>query len=277
MHLQMALDGLALNPALPQDMVRRLIAWRRGCGEVGKRPDLTPELADEMIDTGWHWLLHTLALNRALPDPARLRLARDPDTSVRSALVKGCDRGTVREVFELLLTDPEPQTRVYLAQSDALPDDLRESLAADPSPLVRAALGRWWAEAPEHVRRLLLTDAEDEVRAAACVNYRSRFSHPVPPPDLRPALIADPVTRAGAVRHLRLDAATAARLAADPDPEVRAQLARHPQLPPELPRPCSAPTPARGSGSASTPGRTRRSRCERPSTPGSRPRRIRST
>ncbi|MDX8054972.1 hypothetical protein SK571_36850 [Lentzea sp. BCCO 10_0798] len=234
MHLQKALEGLALNPALPEGMVRRLIAHRRGFGDVAARPDLTGELIDEIIAGGEHRLLHTLALNRALPDPVRLRLARHPDASVRSALVKGCDQGAAREVFELLLADPEPQTRAYLAQSDALPDDLRESLATDPSPQVRAALGRWWTEAPEHVRRLLLTDAEDEVRAAACATYHSRFPHPVPPPDLVPALIADPVTRAGAVRHLRLDAATAARLAADPDPEVRAQLARHPQLPPEL-------------------------------------------
>ena len=47
----------------------------------------------EIIDTDWHWLVHSLALNRALPGEDRLRLARHPDPSVRCAVVVGSERG----------------------------------------------------------------------------------------------------------------------------------------------------------------------------------------
>lgn len=84
------------------------------------------------------------------------------------------------------------------------------------------------------MRRLLLTDPEDAVRAGACATYYRRLPHPVPPADLLPKLLADPVTRAGAVRHCTLDADTARWLADDPDEEVRKELAKHPDLPPSL-------------------------------------------
>ncbi|MFJ8962141.1 hypothetical protein ACIRG5_22405 [Lentzea sp. NPDC102401] len=227
-HLQMALDGLALNPALPEGMIRRLIAHRQGSGEIGTRPDLTAELIDEMIATDWPRLLWSLAFNDGLPDSFRLRLARHPDDTVRAALASS---RASREVFELLLAAPEPHVREYLARNEAVPDDLRARLAADPSAKVRATLGEHWPDAPEHVRRTLLTDSDDQVRESACSVHHP---HPAPPPDLMPALLADPVTRAGVVRHLALDERTAHRLCADPDVEVRVELAKHPRLPPEL-------------------------------------------
>jgi hypothetical protein len=95
-HLSKALEGLAHIPALPAGMTRRLIACRRGFGEVAQRPDLTGDLIDEIIATGWHWLLHSLALNRELPGEARTRLARHPDVSIgrRSpSAVTGVPRG----------------------------------------------------------------------------------------------------------------------------------------------------------------------------------------
>ena len=36
-HLAAALDGLAENPALPRDLIGRLVAYQRGFGEVAKR------------------------------------------------------------------------------------------------------------------------------------------------------------------------------------------------------------------------------------------------
>ncbi|MFI6007102.1 hypothetical protein ACIA98_43495 [Streptomyces sp. NPDC051366] len=72
------------------------------------------------------------------------------------------------------------------------------------------------------------------VRAGACATYFRRIPHPVPPADLVPELLADPVTRAGAVRHCTLDTVTACWLADDPDDEVREELAEHPDLPPAL-------------------------------------------
>lgn len=232
-HLHKALDGLALNPALPAALVRRLLRCRQGFGQVAKRPDLTDDVIAEIVDGDRHRLVHSLALNRGLPDAFRMRLARHPEPAVRAALVVGSGAETAREVFALLIGDPDATVRECLAQSEQVPADLRAALAADPDPEVRAALARWWPRAPERVRRALLTDPVPDVRAAACSTYYARLPHPVPPPDLVPALLADPVTRAGAIRHAALDHDTAALLARDPDPDVRKEVAAHPGLPPE--------------------------------------------
>ncbi|MFD7654304.1 hypothetical protein ACFV4N_10045 [Actinosynnema sp. NPDC059797] len=233
-HLHEVLDDLALNPALPADLVRRMSRYPGGRGDVAQRPDLTDDVIAEIIEADRFRLVHSLALNRGLPDAFRVRLARHPDPGVRAAVVIGSGDGTSREVFELLADDPDPEVRKHLAENDHVPGDLRAARATDPDPEVRATVARWWTGAPERVRRALLTDPDPEVRAAACSTYYARLPHPVPPADLVPALLADPVTRAGAVRHAALDDDTAALLARDPDFEVRRQVAAHPGLPPRL-------------------------------------------
>lgn len=232
-HLDKVVEGLAGNPGLPPELVRRLFGWRGGFGDVARRADLTDDMIAEIIGIDDHWLTHSLALNPRLPHAFRMTLADHPDPGVRAALVVGADDGA-RELFERLMGDGDAGVREHLAQKEQVPADLRGRLATDPDPKVRVALAQWWAGAPEAVRRPLLTDPEDAVRAAACATYYRRLPHPVPPADLLPALLADPVTRAGAVRHCALDADTASRLADDPDPEVRKELAGHPDLPPPL-------------------------------------------
>ncbi|MFG2972084.1 HEAT repeat domain-containing protein [Streptomyces sp. NPDC048331] len=230
-HLDEVVEALASNPALPPALVRRLFGHRNGFGAVAKRPDLTDEMIAEIIAIDDHWLTHSLALNRHLPHTFRMALAEHPDPGIRTALAARADDAT-RELFERLLGDTDPKVRLSLAQSPHGPADLRARLATDPDPEIRATLAQWWTQAPEPVRRLLLTDSEDSVRAAACATYFRALPHPVPPADLLPMLLADPVTRAGAVRHCTLDADTAGRLALDPDDEVRKELAEHPDLPP---------------------------------------------
>ncbi|MGW4934060.1 hypothetical protein ACWEQH_13780 [Streptomyces sp. NPDC004166] len=232
-HLDKVMDGLAVNSALPAPMVRRLFAWPRGGGKVARRPDLTEDMLAEIIAMDDHWLLHGLALNDRLPDRFRIRLAAHQDKAVRSALVVRAATAP-REMLEQLIDDPDPQVRAYLARGQHTPPDLRARLVADSVPSIRAALAKHWTQAPEAVRRILLTDPEAEVRAAACSTYFAYRPHPVPPSDLLPTLLADPVTRAGAVIHAVLDADTLLRLAGDPDSEVRAELARHPDLPPSV-------------------------------------------
>ncbi|MEU6238770.1 hypothetical protein [Kitasatospora sp. NPDC047058] len=232
-HLDKVMDGLAVNPALPAPMVRRLFARRRGFGRVAGRPDLTEDMIAEIIAIDDGWLLHSLALNDRLPDRFRIRLAAHPDRAVRSALVVHAATAP-REMLEQLIDDPEAQVRKYLAQNRHTPPDLRARLASDPDPAIRASLAKHWTQAPEAVRRILLTDPEDTVRAAACSIYFADRPHPVPPSDLLPALLADPETRAGAVIHAVLDEDTLRRLAEDPDSDVRAELARHPDLPPSV-------------------------------------------
>lgn len=232
-HLDKVVEGLTGNPALPPDLVRRLLAHRGGFGNVARRPDLTAGMIAEIIAVDDERLTHSLALNSSLPYAFRMRLAEHPDPSVRAALVVAAD-GAPRELFEQLVRDPDASVRERLAQNDHVPAALRARLAADPEPEVRTTLAQWWTRAPEPVRRLLLTDPEDAVRAGACATYYRRLPHPVPPADLLAALLADPVTRAGAVRHCTLDADTARRLADDPDDGVRQELAEHPDLPPAL-------------------------------------------
>ncbi|MQY12578.1 hypothetical protein SRB5_27140 [Streptomyces sp. RB5] len=232
-HLDKVLDGLAENPALPPEFIRRLFARRTGLGRVAKRPDLTDDLIREIIALDDHWLTHSLALNRGLPSAFRLTLAGHPDPSVRVAVVVAAEHSP-RELFERLIGDTDSKVRDQLAQSDHVPADLRARLVSDPDPEIRATLARWWPQAPEEARRLLLTDPEGTVRAHACATYYARLPHPVPPADLIPSLLADPVTRVGAVRHCSLDADTARRLAEDPDEEVRIEVAAHSSLPPSL-------------------------------------------
>ncbi|NUT47881.1 MAG: hypothetical protein HOV94_11315 [Saccharothrix sp.] len=233
-HLDKVVEGLAENPALPPEFVRRLFAHRKGRGSVAGRPDLNDDMIAEIIAMDEHWLTHSLALNGRLPHTFRMTLAGHPDPTIRAAVVVGADGGAARELFERLLGDADPTVREYLAQSDHMPADLRARLAADPDPTVRATLAQWWTQAPESVRRLLLTDPDDTVRAGACATYYRRLPHPAPPADLLPALLADPVTRAGAVRHCTLDADMARRLADDPEEAVREEVAGHPDLPSPL-------------------------------------------
>lgn len=232
-HLSKALDGLAENPALPAGLVRRMVRHRGGSGHVATRADLTLDLIEEILASDHHWLLHSLALNPRLPDTARRRLAAHADPTIRAALA-ACARDAPRDVYERLIDDPHTQVRTYLAKRDDIPADLLARLATDPDPQVRTTLARWWTQAPETTRRILLTDPVDEVRAAACSTYYTRSPHPVPPPDLVTGLLADPVTRAGAVRHTILTPQLAAQLADDPHHQVRRQLAEHPQLPPPV-------------------------------------------
>ncbi len=232
-HLTKILDGLAENPALPAGLVRRLVRYRHGFGHVAKRADLPAEAIEEILASGHHWLLHSLALNPKLPHAVRIRLATHADPTIRAALAART-RDASREVYERLTDDPDPRVRTYLAERDDVPADLLARLATDPDPQVRATLARWWTQAPEAVRRILLTDPIDQVRAAACSTYYARLPHPVPPPDLVTELITDPVTRAGAVRHTTLTPQLASRLAGDPNHQVRRQAAEHPQLPPPV-------------------------------------------
>ncbi|MGW0858313.1 hypothetical protein [Streptomyces sp. NPDC002690] len=232
-HLGAVVDGLAKNPALPPESFHRLFAHRRGRGEIAKRPDLTDDMIGAIIAVGDVWLTHSLALNRALPYACRMTLVGHPDPGIRVAVAVAATDAP-RELFERLLTDPDARVREQVARNDHVPKDLRARLAADPDPEVRAALAQWWTRAPEAVRRILLTDPDDSVRAGACSTHYRRLPHPVPPADLVPALLADPVTRAGAVRHTVLDAEAASRLADDPDEDVRRELAAHPGLPPSV-------------------------------------------
>ncbi|WP_045744977.1 hypothetical protein [Actinoplanes rectilineatus] len=219
------LDALAENPALPPDLLRRLAAGPGGGERVGLRADLPADVIEQIMTSGD---LFPLARNRHLPEEVRLQLAVHDDPSVRESLAGAGNSGTV---LARLARDPDPQVRTAVAQNRRTPDGSLTALARDPDPQVRATVAGYWTRAPEPVRRALLTDPADRVRAAACAIYFPRLPHPVPPADLLGALVEDPLTRAGAVAHLPLTDKLAQRLATDPDDDVRRMLASHTRLP----------------------------------------------
>ncbi|MFJ8045935.1 hypothetical protein ACIRBX_36030 [Kitasatospora sp. NPDC096147] len=194
------------------------------------RPTLPEWAADRLLRSRDHDVLRALAVNPGLPPEARLRLADHQDGHVRSGLLRSED-GRTAELYGRFAADPDPEVRIALARCSRAPARVLAGLAHDPDPRVRGTLAQWWTRAPEAVRRSLLTDADATVRAAACAVRHSRPPSPVPPADLHGALLADPPTRAGVVRHLTLSPGLATALAADTDSEVRAQLAAHPDLP----------------------------------------------
>jgi hypothetical protein len=202
-----ALGGLAENPAVPPEMIWRLLARPRRLPSVAKRPDLTDAMAAEIMARDDQRQVHALALNPRLDHRTRMVLARHRDPVIRAAAVVGESAGTgpvERELFEALIDDPSREVRQTLACTDAVPADLRARLAADPEPQIRILLAQWWAQAPENVRDVLLTDQDEKVRCAAFTAY---------------------------FQQLDLDDARIGLLARHPDSEVRARLAAHPDLP----------------------------------------------
>ncbi|WP_063746746.1 hypothetical protein [Catenuloplanes japonicus] len=103
-------------------------------------------------------------------------------------------------------------------------------LARDPAPEVRAAVALFWSDMPDDVSRALLTDPVEKVRAD-WFRYHPRRT---PPADLIPGLLDDPATRAAAIRHATLTPPLMERLAADPDSDVRRELAAVRGLPAAL-------------------------------------------
>ncbi|WP_194917035.1 hypothetical protein [Catenulispora rubra] len=239
-RVQEAVKGLAENPALPPDMVFRLLAWPGELRGVAERPDLTDAMVAEIIARDNRWQVHALALNPWLCHKFRMLLARHGDPGIRAAVVVGGEVGAAcpdqrpdqhsdqrpdqqsgqqsgqhrdqqrdqrRELFEALIDDDSREVRETLARTEGLPADLRARLAADPDPQIRVMLAQWWSGAPENVREALLGDPDEKVRSAAFSAY---------------------------FRYLVLDDTLIDLLARDPESAVRAQLAARPDLPEEM-------------------------------------------
>ncbi|WP_053689289.1 hypothetical protein [Streptomyces sp. WM6372] len=113
--------------------------------------------------------------------------------------------------------------RAFLAMNERLPPELLAVLAEDAEPSVRSNVVQYWKHAPEPVRRALLTDSDPSIRRSAASAYS-------PPSDLLPVLLADPETRAIAVRYVD----PPPELAGDPDSGVRRAVAAHPNPSAEL-------------------------------------------
>ncbi|MEU6210893.1 hypothetical protein ABZ891_13405 [Streptomyces sp. NPDC047023] len=220
MNLDAELSSLAAQEDLPDDLVRRLLQHpqaRRSAALL--RRDLTPELMEEIIRLG---SARTLAANGHVPATFRARFAESPEPLVRAAVAASVS-DEPPGLLARLAADQDPSVRAFLAMNEQLPPELLAVLAVDPEASVRSSVVDHWRHAPESVRRAWLTDPDPGIRRAAA-------SVCSPPADLLPALLADPQTRAIAVRY----AGPSRELAADPDSGVRRAVAAHPYLSAEL-------------------------------------------
>jgi hypothetical protein len=124
-------------------------------------------------------------------------------------------------LVEGLVGDPSPEVRAAVAADRRLSAKSRIRLSRDVDANVRAAVAQFWLDPPDDVQRTLLTDAEPDVRAMAIPVW-----HRPPPQDLIEALLADPATRARAVRYGPIGP----ELITDSDERVRIASAQHPNL-----------------------------------------------
>ncbi|MFD0270818.1 hypothetical protein ACFVGY_30285 [Streptomyces sp. NPDC127106] len=174
------LSGLAANPALPPELLDRLIALAVSgpgpdreadadaeaveelCSELAERRDLSPAQVRALADADEHTavlLAREGRLSAAAVDPA----ARP---AVALAML---DEGTGRpEWARPLAAHPDREVRWRLASCPGLPSDVVETLAADPDIEVVAELALWTAE-PEAAARLA-AHPHAEVRMSAALN-----------------------------------------------------------------------------------------------------------
>ncbi|MQS16920.1 hypothetical protein F7Q99_33215 [Streptomyces kaniharaensis] len=260
------LRGVAANPGAPSDVLLRLLrpegkpAW-----STLRDTPLPPDVVEAVITHPDRAVRRIAARNRYVAPEQRGRLADDPDERVRASVASGPRRLRLDRVpplpdealvtlltaqdhpdrNEFLTADeiraeltasfqiprsfilramdhPDPRIRAFAADSGwQLTAEQRDALLADPDPAVRAAAHRasryldpaaMEAELPErdcHHRSVLLCNfaISDAVAEACLASGRNLW-----------ALAGNPHTPAHAV----------ARLAHDPDPEVRARVAsRH--------------------------------------------------
>ncbi|MFE6870087.1 hypothetical protein ACFVFS_26460 [Kitasatospora sp. NPDC057692] len=174
LHPDRVLCGLAANPALPADLVDRLIALVATTDDPSLADDLAAELADR-DDLG-------PAQTRALAcgvDNAALHLAHDgrltaedvdPATRPEAALAL-LERGEGRPAWvRRFAADPDPWRRGRLAGCPDLPEDVLRRLAEDPDPEVVADLA---VTAPPALATALARHPHTAVRRAVAANDRT--------------------------------------------------------------------------------------------------------
>lgn len=264
------LRGVAANPAAPSDVLLRLLDPAAGEARrlLCQGRDLPPEVIDAVVTHSEMRVRWAFARNPHV-DPARLRpLADDPSALVRGNLAGGPHprqrqvRPLPDEILEALLTardddhdgvltsgeiaqelvasrqipqsfrrrlpeHPHPKLRLFATHSTVLTPRQREALLADPDPAVRESVQRqdryldpeaMEAELPDrdcHARHWMLGSAavSRAVVEACFAEGRNLYS-----------LARNPHTPADAV----------ARLARDPDPEVRERVAARADIGPSL-------------------------------------------
>ncbi|WP_434094410.1 hypothetical protein [Streptomyces erythrochromogenes] len=194
------LCGLAANPALPPELVDRLIALASAPAGPSDRTDHPADhAADHLGDVlVWHLSERTdlgpaqVAALAALDEDTPVRLVRDghleacdvdPAVWPLAALALLDEGRGLPEWARRFAADPDPSLRRQLASCPGLPADVEDALAADPDPEVAAELAWWTTSAPVAAR--LARHPHAEVRLSVADNEA------VPPAALAALLTGD--------------------------------------------------------------------------------------
>lgn len=280
------LAGLAVNPAAPVSLLLRLLADGPPAARMalcGDR-DLPGSVVDALLAHPDRWARAVFASSPHADPAQRARLVDDPEFVVKAHLAEGPpNRWTVRRprlpdptVVHIINTydgelvqgidcqisaglrrdmptHPDPKVRLWGVGSwRSLPVGLRAALLADPNPEVRECAERHarhedpqWVqrELPEHSCHartgMLMHDAlnraviDSVLTAPVGQGDRAMIAgNPSLPPDVVVLLAADPdpEVRGDIARRPDLGAAERRALAVDPDPKVRLALSTHPAL-----------------------------------------------
>jgi hypothetical protein len=266
------LRGVAANPVAPPDVLLRLLdpagreAWQILCRDR----ELPADVIEAVLKHPERAIRSALARNPMVDPEQRGRLVDDPDERVRAALVTGPprhERGRIPTlpddvVEQLLLTRDDSETQLLTAReigrelllSTQISAGYLQAMPRHTDPRVRVHATNLWMVLTAEQREALLADSDPDVRqeaerwsrhddpqtAAADLpdengHFRSRLLmyHPMTPTVIEKCL----TTRRNLFElayNLHTPADVVARLAHDPDPAVRKQVAARPDLDPAL-------------------------------------------
>ncbi|MGW2628752.1 PE-PGRS family protein [Streptomyces chattanoogensis] len=219
-------DGLALNEAAPEDVLRRLLGRSAA---LFRRRKLPPAIVDAAVAHP-DWRVRG-RLAEAQPDLTAEQWAGlvldEPDPERRYALAAlAADRRAelTGTGYRRLAGDPDPRVRAEAAHFPGLPARLLSTLATDPDPRVReSACPYAWPHLDAPTRRELLADPDDGVRTAALLRHHE--DHPIPR-----SVFAGLGPRVQAAARCLLDPELAEHLSHHGDPALRRALASNPHL-----------------------------------------------
>ncbi|MGA4959893.1 PE-PGRS family protein [Streptomyces lavendulocolor] len=223
------LAGLAHNQGAPDEVLLRLLGRTR--------PLLRRRLPAPVVDAAvahpdWAVRADLADFQPDMTAEQWTRLVFGEPGQARRLLLAGvaADRGAglTDAGYERLATDPHPLARATAARLPGLPAHLLTALAVDPEAQVRAvACPPAWPHLGHPAREALLSDPDGTVRRAALLRYHEGGRLPR-------ALFDELGLGQDAVETYALERAHAEELAAHPDPAWRRALATGPGLDPDL-------------------------------------------
>ena len=193
---------------------------------------LDPVANESRLPDHWTHARTQLMMHHPITQAVAEREYADPDGRITMAH----NRYTPADIVARLAQDPDPHIRATVASRSGLPLELRAELEQDPDEHVRTTAVAFGAATTEVQRGALLRITRPSPWPAAG-EYVSVASTDLDDPDwyVRAAESENVLLRRTAARDPRLPEHLVARLATDPDREVRSLLAHtHPAAPREL-------------------------------------------